>query len=296
MNPEALPGPNATSALYAVLGHPIAHSLSPALHNAAFRAERRDAVYIACDVPAAHAAAALEGLAALGAVGANLTSPLKGIAYAFAGETTPEAHAAGAVNTLRFAKGGAVGHNTDGAGFVRFLARAQVALAGARIAILGGGGAAAGLAPALVAGGATAVTCVTREPGAAAAYAGLGPGSGVLLVARGGDGAEAAVRAATIVIQSTPLGTGPGEPLPCPEAWVDAQAAAVDLRYHPARTPWLDALSARGVRAANGLGLLIEQALLAQAFWHGEEPPRNALEEAVGWTGPFLPPPAARRA
>src|SRR5207344_1595959 len=81
---------NAQTALYAVLGTPIAHSLSPALHNAAFRAERRNAVYVACDVGEADLAEALRGLLVLGARGANLTAPLKIRALALADEVTPQ--------------------------------------------------------------------------------------------------------------------------------------------------------------------------------------------------------------
>ena len=275
---------DARTALYAVLGRPIAHSLSPDLHHAAFRSTKRNAVYVACDVGLVEFGAALTGLLALGAVGANLTSPLKGKAFALANETTPEAAAAGAVNTLRFSDGRVIGHNTDGTGFVRFLARAGVGVAGARVVFIGGGGAPAGLAPALASQGATGVTCITRDPAAAAAYAGL---SGVTLMLRDDERTERAIRGAQLIVQCTPLGGAPGEPMPCDPDWIDTAAVAVDLRYHPARTPWLDALRAKGVRAANGLGLLIEQALLAQAFWHGKEPPRTALEEVVAWSGPF---------
>ena len=80
--------------------------------------------------------------------------------------------------------------------------------------------------------------------------------------------------------------------MPCPPTLVGERAVAVDLLYHPAETPWLRALRARGVRAANGLGLLVEQARLAQRCWFGEAPPRRALEEALAWPDPFSPPPA----
>jgi shikimate dehydrogenase len=88
-------------------------------------------------------------------------------------------------------------------------------------------------------------------------------------------------------VQATPLGASADDPLPAPAEWVPQAATAVDLRYHPAATPWLLAVRARGVRAANGLGMLIEQALLAQEFWHDTTPPRTALEEAVEWSDPF---------
>jgi shikimate dehydrogenase len=278
---------DARTALYAVLGRPIAHSLSPRLHEAAFAAERRNAVYVACDVGEDELPAALKGLAALGALGANLTAPLKARACALVAERTPTAQYAGAVNTLRFEDGRATGHNTDGLGFVAFLARAGVVVAGARVAIVGGGGVVLGLVGPLAAAGAARLTCLVRNPARTPPDA---PAAHELArVALDGPAARAAVADASIVVQATPLGGSTGDPLPCPAEWVDRQAVAVDLRYHPAATPWLLALRARGVRSANGLGLLVEQALLSQEYWHGSLPPRSALEEAVGCTDPFAP-------
>ncbi len=270
------------TALYAVLGRPIAHSLSPALHNAAFRAERRNALYVACDVGEAELPEAVRGLRALGARGANLTAPLKSAALALADELSPEAQRAGVVNTLRFDDGRITGHNTDGPGFLEFLRRAGVAFEGARVVFVGGGGAVRGLAAALREAGAASLTAIVRDPTSTR------PIDGVTL-APDAHAAEAAMREAALVIQATPLGADPADAMPAPADWVPLQAVAVELRYDPAATPWLSAVRARGVRGANGLGLLVEQALLAQQFWHGTMPPRSALEEAVAWSDPFAP-------
>ena len=273
---------------FAVLGSPIAHSLSPALHRAAFAATGRDATYEAREVVAGGLAAALEELVAAGFAGVNLTSPLKVEGLALAHEASAAARAAGAANTLAFREGRIVATNTDGTGFVTFLERAGVGVAGRAIAFLGGGGAAAGLVPALRAAGAGAIGVAARTPGRTRALAPGLAGPGVTVVPL--EHAEACVRGASLVVQATPLGLAPGDPLPCPTAWVAAEAVAIDLLYHPAVTPWLAQLRARGVRAANGLGLLIEQALEAQRFWFGTRPPRPALEAAVGWQDPFSPP------
>jgi shikimate dehydrogenase len=143
---------------------------------------------------------------------------------------------------------------------------------------LGAGGAVRGIAPVLVQHGVEGIVAVVRGPRAGIA--------GLRLV-HGEAAAREALARATLVVQATPLGASAGEPLPVPAEWVPQAATAVDLRYHPATTPWLAAVRARGVRAANGLGMLIEQALLAQEFWHGTTPPRTALEEAVAWSDPF---------
>ncbi len=280
------------SARFAVLGSPIAHSLSPRLHAAGFAATGRDATYVALEVDAAGLAEALARLRGEGFAGMNLTAPLKAGGLDRADEATPAARAAGAANTLAVRDGRLVAENTDGAGFVRFLERAGVAPRGRAVTFLGGGGATAGLVPALVAAGAGPLAVVARTPERSRAlYPALAHPS-VRLAGRDEAAARDLVAGAAIVVQATPAGGAPGDDLPCPAEWPAAAAVAVDLLYHPAVTPWLAALRARGVRSANGLGLLIEQALLAQKFWFGEEPPRRALEEAVAWDDPFSSAPS----
>ena len=280
------------SALYAVLGHPIAHSLSPALHRGAFRARGVDATYEAIDVTGPAYVRAIQELVARGVAGANLTAPLKGLGLLHADEASDEANASGAVNTLRFEGARSFGHNTDGVGFVRFLERSGLPAAGRAITFLGGGGAVAGLTHALRAAGARTLGAVVRDQIKAAAFPGLARGSGVTLLRWDSREAQRAIENADVVVQATPLGAAKHDALPCPAEWVGRQALAVDLLYHPAESPWLAALRARGVRAANGLGLLVEQALYAQAFWFGDEPPRSALEEALTWSDPFSRQPA----
>jgi shikimate dehydrogenase len=284
------------SGRYAVLGSPIAHSLSPALHAAAFAATGRDATYEAIEVGADDLAEVLARLHGAGYAGLNLTSPLKLPGLRLAVSATPRAREAGAANTLRREGAGWSADNTDGAGFVRFLERAAVPCAGARVTLLGGGGASAGLVPALLAAGAASVSILSRTGGRTGPGPALRGDPRVSLLATANEPGSPAARAlvaSTLVVQATPLGLRPGDPLPCPPAWVGPRAVAVDLLYHPPVTPWLAALRARGIRAANGLGLLLEQALFAQEFWFGEPPPRRALEEAVAWADPF--PPATSR-
>ncbi|MEO6462859.1 MAG: shikimate dehydrogenase [Candidatus Eisenbacteria bacterium] len=276
------------STRYAVLGSPIAHSLSPVLHRAAFAASGRAATYDAIDVGEGALHEVLPRLAREGYAGLNLTAPLKRAGLFLAAEATPRAGRAGAANTLRRDGDRWIADNTDGAGFVNFLARAAVAAAGARVTVLGGGGATAGLVPALLDAGAGTIAIVTRQVG----HDGAGDPRVEVLAASAevASPAAQALRTSTLVIQATPLGLAAGDPLPCPPDWVGPRAVAIDLLYHPPVTPWLAALRARGVKAANGLGLLVEQALLAQEFWFGQAPPRHALEEAVAWGDPFSPP------
>jgi len=274
---------------YAVLGAPIGHSLSPRLHAAGFRALGREATYEAIETTTDTFESTLARLIADGYAGVNLTSPLKTLALAAADEATPAARAAGAANTLAFTQGRVHAENTDGAGFVRALAHEGVAVRGRRVAFVGGGGAVRGLVPALLAAGAGPIAVCVREPTRVREVYRPHAPRGVEVVQLGPVTAERPIGAAGLVVQGTPLGLREGDPLPCPPHWVAPGAVAVDLLYHPAVTPWLAALRRRGVRAANGLGMLLEQARLAQQFWFGALPPRSALEEAVSWSDPFGP-------
>ncbi|HEU5310416.1 MAG TPA: shikimate dehydrogenase, partial [Candidatus Eisenbacteria bacterium] len=122
---------------FAVLGHPARHSLSPRMHAAAFRALAMDATYEAIEVPPDRLERELERLHAEGYAGMNLTTPHKERALALVAGTTPEARAAGAVNTLRREGDGWMGHTTDGLGFVAWAHECGVRVPGARVLLVG---------------------------------------------------------------------------------------------------------------------------------------------------------------
>jgi len=268
---------------FLLLGRPVAHSLSPRLHAAAFAELGIDAVYetleVAPESTAESFALLLAELAAEGVAGLNVTAPCKVWAHAAAADLTPAARAAGAVNCLRLAGGGYEGTDTDGVGFVDFAAAAGLALADAPVVLLGAGGSAAGLAPALRAAGAR-VEVVARRPERARALAGL---AALPAHAWGSPAAAAALGRARLVVNCTGLGAQAEDPLPCPADALPAGAAAVDLRYAPRVTPWLRSVAAGGRAAYDGLGVLVFQGAHSLRFWLGTEPPLYRLREAVGW-------------
>lgn len=264
---------------WAVLGHPVAHSLSPALHQAAFAALGIEATYEAVDVEPGTLARRLEELARQGYEGLSVTSPLKREAFDAAIARTQEAEAAGVVNCLRRVGIGYQGTNTDGAGFVDFARDVGIELVGAQAVLLGGGGSAAGLAPALVAAGAQVISLV-RRPSVARALPGL---SRVRVLAWQGRDAGAALASCDLAINCTPLGRAPGDPLPCDPAVLGPRAVVVDLQYSPPRTEWLERAVASGRPGFNGLGLLVHQGERSLRYWLGTAPPMERLREAVGW-------------
>jgi shikimate dehydrogenase len=149
--------------LLGIIGHPVGHSLSPRMHNAAFAADEADYVYVAMDVGPDRLRAAVEGLAALGFIGFNVTMPHKEAVLLLMDELDKAARLTGAVNTVVIGKDGLLrGFNTDGGGFVEACEEAEVSLRGRQVLILGAGGAAAAIAGASLAEGASRLYIVNR--------------------------------------------------------------------------------------------------------------------------------------
>lgn len=267
----------------AVIGAPVRHSLSPAIHNAAFRALGLDWVYLAFEVPPGQAAAAVRGAAALGVEGLSVTMPHKEEAAAAADRLSPRARALGAVNAVVVRPGGIVeGDNTDGPGFLAALADEGVDPRGRTCAVVGAGGAGRAVVLALGGAGAAEVVVVNRTRSRAEAAVALVPG-------RARVGADADVAEADLVVNATPVGMGDDGGLPFDPALVRPGQVVVDLVYSPAVTPLLVAARERGASTVNGLGMLIHQAALAFRLWTGEDPPLEVMSAAaVGELGRHL--------
>ncbi|HZQ80331.1 MAG TPA: shikimate dehydrogenase [Acidimicrobiia bacterium] len=270
-----------------VIGDPVSHSLSPALHNSAFEALRLDWVYVAFPVPRGRGADAVAAIPALGLVGFNVTMPHKEDVAAACDELTPDAAALRSVNTVVARPGGrTLGDSTDGPGFLDALADEDVAVAGQPVLVLGAGGAARAVVLALGRAGAT-VTVAARRPEAAEAAAGLAPGARAValgaVAATPGPSAAGAVDPAafSLVVNATPLGMSGGDPLPVDPEALHAGQTVVDLVYHPADTPLLTAARARGAHAVNGLGMLLHQAARSFTLWTAEAAPVDAMRAAV---------------
>lgn len=265
-----------------VIGLPIRHSLSPAIFNAAFAASGLDWAYLAFEVPEGAAGLAMGGVRALGLEGVSVTMPHKAAVISALDELTDDADVLGAVNCVARRGTTLIGHNTDGPGFVDSL-RLDEGLdpAGRRFAIVGAGGAARAVIRALGRAGASEVVVVNRSAGAAEQAAALaGP------VARVGKAGEAGD--VDVVVNATPLGmgvvvtrAGEPEPMPIDPGLLHSGQVLIDLVYHPAVTPLVEAARAGGIRTVNGLGMLIHQAAHAFRIWTNEEPPLEAMSAAA---------------
>lgn len=254
---------------YAVVGNPVEHSRSPAIH-ALFAAQTgQSLVYERLLAPMDGFEAALRAFAADGARGCNITVPFKFDAFALAATRTERAQLAGAVNTLRFDAGRWAGDNTDGAGLVNDIQRnAGRALAGRQVLLVGAGGAGAGVLGSLIAAGPARITIANRSIDKAQALAASHAHLGVPLVATTLTDAPAAQ---DIVINATSTSLA-GAASPVDARVLQPGALALDMMYGPKAQGFLDWAAAHGAEPRDGLGMLVEQAAEAFFFWRGVRP------------------------
>lgn len=261
----------------AVVGDPVAHSLSPVIHNAAFASEGMDWAYVALPLESASSGdviAALEGAWTLGLCGISVTMPHKALAAEAAAERSPLVEEIRVANTLVRLDYGWRAVNTDAGGFRTFLTGdLGLALSGSRCAIVGAGGAATAIAVALREEGAAEVLVWNRTPGradAAAALAGAG-GAVVGELADLGDcdlvvGCVPAAAIDASVYAAIPFKPG---------------ATVVDLAYSPPHTPLMQAAEKAGADTHNGIGLLVNQAALQFELWTGRPAPLEVMSAAA---------------
>ncbi|HTJ78370.1 MAG TPA: shikimate dehydrogenase [Rariglobus sp.] len=275
----------------AVIGHPIKHSLSPAMHNAALArmahtAPRfKDWKYVRFDIAPESLPSALEKFHARGFKGLNLTVPHKVIAFGLPSvSVTPAATIIGAVNTLLWTPQGWTGHNTDGHGFSRGLQEGlHRDLHGADVLLLGAGGAARSAAVECLQHGCARLWIANRTQAnrdtllaQLASLAGAIPLSGFDPASPPAD-----LPAGALVINATSAGMKSDDPSPVDLAALPRPAGVYDMIYNPPETPLLAQARALGLPAANGLSMLVHQGARALEIWSQSSVPVDAMREAV---------------
>ena len=259
------------TSIYGIVGRPVAHSLSPAMHNAAFRAAGVDAIYV--PLPATSADDFARFAAAMGVAGASVTHPLKVDMLALADDADPVCRRVGAVNTLKREGGRWLATNTDVGGFLAPLAP-RVALPKARAAVLGAGGAARAVVVALAEAGARVTVHARREAAAreVAALAGAAVGPW-------------APEAGTwdLLVNTTPVGTAPAV-AETPFAGPFTGRLVYDLVYRPPETRLLHDAAAAGCDTIGGLDMLVAQARAQSEWWTGVKPGERLMRDgAMAW-------------
>ena len=259
---------------YAVIGHPVAHSKSPRIHARFAELTGEVLTYGRLELPLDGFVAGIEAARRDGLKGANVTVPFKFEAFALATRRSERAELAQASNTLRFDADGIYGDNTDGIGLVNDITRnAGVALRGARVLVVGAGGAAAGVLGPLLAEGPRELVIVNRTADKAVAlarrHADWARRHGTAV--RGG-GFDAVAGEFDVVVNGTASSLA-GADIPVPPQALRTGTLAVDMMYGPAAQPFADWARTLGAVPRDGLGMLVEQAAVAFHVWRGVTPP-----------------------
>lgn len=278
---------NASTAVFAIIGRPVRHSKSPALHNAVFAHLGIDAVYVAHEPT--DLGLAVAGMCALGYAGANVTMPFKSAAIEHVDVCSDAAREMNAVNTLTFRDGLVYGDNTDGAGLLSEIEAAGTTVAGSRVLLLGTGGAASAIWTQAAFDGAASVRVFNRAKPeldqVRTRLAALSERTGCALTL--GDLAERAALKeacewADIIINATSVGMGDlaGQSLIDP-SWLAARHTVADVVYHPRVTKLLDDAGEAGATTVEGIRMLLGQAALAEKIWLGIDMPMDVAYQAV---------------
>ncbi len=279
-----MPGIDARTQLFGLIGYPLGHTLSPPLHNAALAAAGLNGVYLALPTPPEGLAGAVAAMRSWPIGGLNVTVPHKVAVMPLLDAITPDAQRIGAVNTIARDGDRLIGHNTDHLGFLAMLEGLPVP---ERAVILGAGGSSRAVAFALVSAGLRTITFAVRRPGASQEVVAAMDAPHVRWqeAAFGSSDLTAALEEAGLVINTTPVGMAPerdATPLEGADlARLPAGAAVLDLIYNPSETRLMRLAQARGLAARNGLPMLIAQAAAAFSIWTGRQAPESAWQDAL---------------
>ncbi len=267
-----------------VYGHPIAHTASPAMHNAAFAALEMNWAYLAFDVDPANLHRALLGAREMGFRGVNLTVPHKVLALDVVDEIDPEARQLGAVNTVLFDGGKLRGYNTDGYGIAKAIKEEfNFEFADKRILVLGAGGAGRAIAVKAALDGAARIYIANRSAGRTESIMKevQAAGSECVSLDLTADGLKPIGKELDLLINATSVGLKPGELLAVPRSLFSSGLFVYDTIYRPAETELLSTSAAAGARTANGLSMLLHQGAKAFEIWTGAKAPLTVMRRAL---------------
>ena len=263
--------------LAAVIGHPVRHSLSPKIHNAAFAAADLDWVYVALDVAPDEGGRAVEAMRTFGLAGLSVTMPHKAAVAEAADERTVAAERLGAANCLFWRNDRIIADSTDGDGFVAaYEQRFQESLADRSVAVFGAGGAARSIIEALGRNKVGEILVYNRSADHLDAA--------VALADEARPGLEGELGGADVIVNASPVGMH-GNPdahgTPFDIEVIEPRHTVVDIVYNPSTTPLLAAAAESGARTQGGVAMLVHQAALAFELWTEKPAPLEAMLDAV---------------
>lgn len=276
--------------LAAVLATPIKHSISPLIHNTAFKELGIDAVYLAFEVGTEDLAEALETVKTFNLMGVNLSMPNKQLGYELVDEASEVAHLVQSINTIVHRDGKLIGYNTDGYGFMQSLRDEEIEIIDQSFVFLGGGGAAISIIAQAAVDGAKDVVVFNRS---GSSYSQVEERLALiakqtscpirLLPIENQELLEAEIAIADILVNATSVGMSPNEGscLISDGSWLRSDLAVADIIYEPRETKLLTLAKEQGCQTVNGLGMLLHQGAQAFELWTGQPMPVEVVRSAI---------------
>lgn len=275
--PAPAPHVSGQTRLAAVIGHPVRHSLSPRIHNAAFAASGLDWIYVALEVAPAGGQAAVEAMRSLGIGGMSVTMPHKSAVAQAADDRTDVVARLDVANCLFWHDGAIVADSTDGDGFVAaYEHQFGQSFANRTVGVIGAGGAARSIIEAVGRNKAAAIVVVNRSEVRCA--------EAVELADQARPGSEADLADVDVIVNATSVGMAGGADAgrsPIDGGLISPSHTVIDIVYNPVETPLLAAAAQRGAAVQGGVGMLVHQAALAFERWTDRSAPLEAMMAAV---------------
>lgn len=279
--------------LYCLLGSPVAHSLSPAMHNLSFQALCIDSVYVAFDVGKDSAEQAAEAIRTLGILGCNLTMPLKTAILPYLDELSDAARLCGSVNTIENRNGRLIGHTTDGAGFMRAMTEHGIDFSGAAVTLLGAGGAAKSICTQAALDGVARIHLMKRKNqtfDTAVSFARKVTEETRCLVTaedlNDRSVLSSALSDSRILINATSVGMDDGtdhaNATPVDPSLLSPHLTVCDVIYHPTETHLLSDAKKAGCKTMNGSDMLLFQGACSFELWTGRKMPVDLVRKTLG--------------
>jgi shikimate dehydrogenase len=267
-----------------ILGWPVEHTLSPAMHNGEFERLGLDWVYVAFPVDPENLESAFNGLSLSGIAGLNITIPHKQKIMALLDEISDEAQSIGAVNTVKFENGRAIGYNTDVHGWAEDIQQ-DILIQNSSVCILGAGGAGRALGVGAALAGARSVLVLNRSRENADAVCDIlveqFPEVDFVCTLFDSDDAREQFQACEIIVNATPVGMTSKPGLPIPADWLSPNQYIYDTIYVPAETELMKAARRKGCPVRGGLGMLARQGARAFEIWTGKKPDVDRMESTL---------------
>jgi len=271
------------TAIYGLLGFPIKHSLSPAMHNAAFRHFGLSARYRLFELPPEKLESFFKDIRKQGISGFNITIPYKEKALKYMDKLDENARLIGAVNTVKVEKSGLSGFNTDGEGFLTHLTQdLGFAVSGKAIAVIGAGGASRAICVYLSSAQPASINIFDVDAAKCLSLVGhLKDNFPAIKFRAVGSMQELGIEESDLLINASPMGMKETDPLPIREDQLHPDLFVYDIIYNPAHTRLLSLAKEKGLNHSNGLGMLLYQGMASFNIWTGLTPPREIMQNAL---------------